>query len=452
MSRVRRRSTLLSLLLSAALLTPLLGLPAGAGPLEPAGRQLDQQLGVWWNEIGVRFNEPLWVTSPPDDPDTLFVAERAGAIHVVRNGDVAPRLFLDPSATPFLHVGNVSVAGEQGFGTMVFHPDFADNGRFYVHYPDENGDNVLAEYQADPDTYTVVPDSRREILFVEQPRGHHNGLQLAFGPDGYLYVGIGDGGGGPGDGFTFAPDPENNAQRLDTLLGKVLRIDPVCCDDDGELFDDDFEYSVPTDNPFIGETEPSNGDEAHEEIWALGLRQPWRFSFDRETGDLWLADVGSLGREEVTFLPADEDGRNAGKSANLGWACREGDVAQGSPADRDCSKAGDFVEPTLAYGRDRGCGITGGYVSRGSGLWWLEGAYLYTDLCSPQMRAIRVDEEGDLVSDEPVQRSPLGPSVLNYHVSFGEDADGRLYLVNIAEGNVFRLDPVIGSIDETVFG
>lgn len=443
---MKLRMTRLAAVLAASALTVSLTGPVAAGPLAPVSQQLDPTLDIRWNDLGAVFDQPVWVGSPPHDPDTLFIAERAGAIYVAQPFDLGG-VFLDPQPRQILHVGAVSTQSEQGFGAIAFHPDFENNGRMYVHYPDGDGNNVLAEYNVHPTQYHAASSSRRVILEVEQPRKHHNGGEIQFGPDGMLYVGIGDGGGGAGDNFTFAPDPENFAQRLDTHLGKVLRIDPLCCDEHGNTFDEGGEYRVPDDNPFVGV--PG----AEEEIWALGLRQPWRFSFDDATGDLWLGDVGSLAKEEINWLPADENGLNAGKAANFGWACREGDIAQPAPPDRDCSQAGDFVEPTHAYGRESGCTIIGGYIIHDERLHWLSEAYLYVDFCTAQLRALRIDDDGNVTSDEHLPRSVLSdPVAALAPVSFGQDAAGRLYFVNIAQGNILRLDPVVGALDAGLFG
>ena len=320
----------------------------------------------------------------PDDP-ALYVAEQTGSVVAVRGEDVLPVLDLTAS---------VFAGGERGLLGLTFSPD---GSLLYVHYSDLDGDTQVDEYafadgRADPQT-------RRSILQVGQPFGNHNGGQLTYGPDGFLWLALGDGG--------SAGDPEDNAQSLDTLLGALLRIDPTSGDP----------YGIPEDNPFAeGEGRP--------EIWAYGLRNPWRFTFDRETGDLWIGDVGQNAWEEVNLAPAPERGRGA----NFGWPFREGtnDFRGGGPD--------DLVGPVHEYPNPaNGCSVTGGYVYRGDAIPELRGAYLFSDYCVSTIRAIRVD--GGAVIDEAI----LFDGASNV-AAFGEGPDGELYVLSQSDG-LLRIDP-----------
>jgi glucose/arabinose dehydrogenase len=246
------------------------------------------------------------------------------------------------------------------------------------------------------------PRGRRELLRVEDPYPNHNGGHLALGPDGYLYIGLGDGGSGG--------DPHGHGQDTDTLLGSILRIDPTAPPADGE-------YGIPADNPFA-----ASGGEP--EIWLYGVRNPWRFSFDRATGDLWIGDVGQGEVEEIDRLPA-TNGRDAGRGANLGWNLMEGS----EPFEGENPAGG--VLPIYEYTHDDGCSVTGGYVYRGRAIPALTGAYLFADYCEPDLRAVRV------AGDEVVEERSWDLS-LEAIQSFGEDADGELYVL-LASGPLLRL-------------
>ncbi|HEX5951116.1 MAG TPA: PQQ-dependent sugar dehydrogenase [Actinomycetota bacterium] len=290
--------------------------------------------------------------------------------------------------------GRVSLGSEQGLLGLAFSPD----GDFlYVDLTDPQGDTRVLEFAA-TDT-GVDPGSERQILFVDQPFSNHNGGQLAFGPDGYLYVALGDGG--------SAGDPDDNAESLSTLLGKVLRIQP--------RGSGDGRYAIPPDNPFVGRAN------ARPEIWAYGLRNPWRFSFDRETGDLWIADVGQGTWEEIDVEPV-----GSGGGVDYGWDRLEGTHPyEGGPAD-------DAVPPVYEYPHDGGvCAVTGGYVYRGVEIPALRGAYVFGDFCRGRLEAF-VLRNGDARG----HRS-LGPVVENL-ASFGEDAEGELYALSLS-GPVYRL-------------
>jgi glucose/arabinose dehydrogenase len=334
------------------------------------------------------LGEPLALATRPDD-DATYVAERTGDVVAIRDGSVDPTPVLDISR-------EVSLGSEQGLLGIAFSPD----GRhLYVNYTDTRGDTRVVEWAMDGGV--VDPGSRREVLFVRQPFSNHNGGNLVFGPDGYLYVGLGDGGSGG--------DPLGNGQDLGTLLGKMLRIDPRPAD--GEP------YGIPPDNPFVDE--PG----ARPEIWAYGLRNPWRYSFDRVTGDLWIGDVGQSSWEEVDRQDASSSG-----GENYGWNLMEGD----HPYDGGTPPFG-YVPPVHEYSSGGPvCAVTGGYVYRGTLIPELRGAYLFADFCEGRIMALR--SGGDAF-----RADPLGLR-LDSLSSFGEDRRGELYAMSLS-GGLFRIEP-----------
>jgi glucose/arabinose dehydrogenase len=350
--------------------------PAGAIGLEPVAEGLVS---------------PLFVGHAGDGSGRLFVVEQPGRIRIIRDGQVVPEPFLDITDL-------VGCCGERGLLSVAFHPDYANNGDLFVNYTDRNGDTVVARYEVSTtDPNRADPASAETILFVDQPAANHNGGLLLLGPqDGYLYIGLGDGGGGNGQ----------NGQDLSTLLGKILRIDV-----DGTS--GDLSYSIPPDNPFVDQPE------ARPEIWALGVRNPWRFSFDRDTGDLWIGDVGSATYEEVNEQPAASAG-----GENYGWDLMEGTVCRAESCDA-------FVAPVSGFDRDEGCVVTGGYVYRGSAIPDLHGVYLFADYCSGRVWGLVRDASNAWIRLDPVE---TGLRIS----SFGEDANGELYVVDI-EGAVYRL-------------
>lgn len=346
--------------------------------------------------VAVELEEMATVEAPtdlvarPGDDDALFVAERAGRIRVIRGAEVDAEPVLDLS-------DEVSTDGEQGLLGLTFSPD---GQHLYVHWTDLDGASQVTEYRMDGDRADTA--SRRDLLTVEQPSPVHNGGGIAFGPDGLLYISLGEGDNEQGAG--------DRAQRLDTLLGKILRIDPEP--------DRDRPYTVPPDNPFVDDPD------ARPEIWALGLRNPWRFSFDGPTGDLWIADVGQFIWEEINWLtPENQAG------ANLGWARLEGSHPfQGRPA------PDDHTLPIHEYDHDQGgCAVTGGYVYRGQAIPDLRGAYVFGDFCRSRLLALTHD------SGDDAQVFDIGESVPQL-ASFGVGRDGELYLLSLA-GTVHRMVP-----------
>lgn len=352
--------------------------------------------------IASGLSRPLYVTAPPRDVSRLFVVEKTGRIRVLKWGALLPTPFLDVSAL-------VSSGSEQGLLGLAFHPRYAENGRFFVNYTNTSGNTVIAEYRVSPDPDVADPNSARIVLQVNQPYANHNGGHLAFGPDNYLYIGLGDGGG--------AGDPQANAQNPATLLGKMLRID----------VDGGTPYGVPPTNPFVGAGPPLD------EIWALGLRNPWRYSFDRVTGDLYIADVGQNRYEEIHFQSATFAG-----GENYGWNIVEGN-GHCYPSGSSCDQSG-LTQPIHEYDHSQGCSITGGYVYRGCKMPDLRGTYFYGDFCSAFVRSFRVI--GGVAVDHQDRTAELESSGVSIDqiASFGEDARGELYIADLG-GEVFRIVP-----------
>jgi glucose/arabinose dehydrogenase len=385
------------LLVAIAALAACGSSPAGSDDVTaPLAR--DAARGVKLRRIGM-FDSPVYVTQPRGERRRLFVVEQGGRVRVVRDGRVLERPFLDIS-------DRVVSGGEQGLLSLAFAPDYASSGRFYVDYTDRAGDTRVVEYRRGSRPDRADPGSARLVLFQDQPESNHNGGLLLFGPDDLLYVGLGDGGGG-GDQHGAI----GNAQSLGTLLGKILRIDPRQAGG--------RPYRIPRDNPFVGRAG------AKPAIWSWGLRNPWRFSFDRATGDLAIGDVGQDAVEEIDFVR-----RGDGRGANFGWRAWEGN----SRYDPDLDVA-NHVRPALTYGRGGGCSVTGGYVIRDPRMPALRGRYVYGDFCEGRLLTARLGVGGSGSSG----RGALGLRVSSLS-SFGEDDRGRVYVVSLG-GPVYRLDP-----------
>ena len=334
------------------------------------------------------LDQPIGLAVRAGDPN-LYVAEKTGRVVAIHDGRVLSRPVLDLS-------GQVSLGSEQGLLGLAFSPD----GRYlYVSYTDVSGNSNV-------DGYTMRdgvadPSSRRQVLVVDQPYANHNGGNLAFGPDGDLYIGLGDGG--------SEGDPNGNGQNLSTLLGKMLRISPRPAGG--------APYTIPPDNPFVGRPD------ARPEIWAYGLRNPWRYSFDRATGDLWIGDVGQDAWEEIDRQPAGSAG-----GQNYGW-----NLVEGTHPYKGAAPTG-AVPPVYEYSHDGGgCAVTGGYVYRGSAIPDLVGAYVFADFCLGRLEAIRV-RDGRVVA-----HAELGVTVPSVS-SFGQDGSGELYALSLA-GGLYRLAP-----------
>ena len=346
--------------------------------------------------VATGLNFPLDLTAP--DGDTrLFIVEKGGTIRIVKDGSLLPSPFLDIS-------GQVSTGREQGLLGLAFHPEYAANGRFVVHYTDAAGDTQVSEFRVSGDPDVADPASRASILEVDQPFANHNGGQVLFGPDGYLYIMLGDGG--------AAGDPGGRGQSLGDLFGSILRVEPL----------DGGGYAVPPDNPFV-----STGG-ARPEIWSYGLRNPWRVAFDPATGDLYIADVGEQRWEEVDVSAS---AAGAGRGLNFGWSIMEGPECF---RESSCDQAG-LELPVLSYNRDAGCSITGGFVYRGAAIPALQGHYFYADFCEGWVRSFRL-ENGSAV--DQLQWPTLSPG--DNVPSFGRDATGELYVMSTA-GVVFKIVP-----------
>jgi glucose/arabinose dehydrogenase len=340
------------------------------------------------------------ITHAGDGSGRLFVADKSGYVWIVKNGKAF--------TVPFLDIQSPVRAreNEQGLLGLAFHPDFEANGRFFVHYTDNDGAVTIASYrvsQSNPDQ--ADPKSGLVLMVIPKKGGDHNGGMLQFGPEGYLYVAVGDGG--------AESEPERNAQRIDVLLGKILRID-VDKEENGKP------YAIPPDNPFAG----ING--AMPEIWAYGLRNPWRFSFDRENGDVYIADVGLWQAEEVNVQRA---GSSAGR--NYGWNIMEGEFCHDAERAAECGSA-ELTPPVFVYYHDQGCAIVGGYVYRGEATPALSGRYVFGDYCLGNIWTLQ-EQDGDWQATGPVETG------LNIS-TFGEDESGELFVGDL-EGTLFQLLP-----------
>ncbi len=353
------------------------------------------------------LKRPLFLCSPPGDLERLFIVQQGGRIAILRGGKILPRPFLDLSS-------KISSGGERGLLGLAFHPGYRKNGFFFVNYTERTrGDTVVERYRVSPSNPDLAdPSSGVRVIRISQPFSNHNGGMLAFGPrDGYLYIATGDGGG--------AFDPNNNAQNGGSLLGKILRID----------VDRGRPYAIPPSNPFRGPGNP------RDEIWALGLRNPWRFSFDRALGDLYIADVGQSSVEEVDFQPASSKG-----GENYGWRCMEGRSCTGRTG---CTCNSPLLTlPIHQYTHALGCSITGGYVYRGCAIPGLGGTYFFADYCSRRIWSFRVS--GGKISgfkERTTELAPGGGLSIGSISSFGEDATGELYLLDLQGGEVFKIVP-----------
>ncbi len=336
------------------------------------------------------FSSPLYLTAPPGDP-RLFVVEQGGRIWILENGNRRPIPFLDVSSS-------ITSGGERGLLSVAFHPQYSSNGFFFVDYTDVSGNTLIVRFSVSPDPSIADPASAKQIMKIDQPFANHNGGLVLFGPDGKLYIGMGDGGSGG--------DPLGNGQNRATLLGDLLRIDV----DGGDP------YSIPPDNPFVGMAGLRG------EIWAWGLRNPWRFSFDEEAGLLYIADVGQNAWEEIDVA----DSRTAG--LNYGWNIMEGSHSYSSPP-------GTFTGltlPVLEYSHAEGCSVTGGYVYRGNKVPALTGMYLYADYCKGWIQSFEY-ERGKAVSRRVWNTGSIG-----HVLSFGQDSEGELYVLS-DNGRVYEI-------------
>jgi glucose/arabinose dehydrogenase len=358
---------------------------------------------------GGTFDSPVYVTQAPEDDESLYVVEQPGRIKIVRGGSILSPPFLDISS-------RVDFGGERGLLGLAFHPDYAQNGRFFIYYtPAGEMRNVVAEYARDPDDPDQAdPEEVRRLIEPQDPDPNHDGGMLTFGPDGYLYAGMGDGG-----GACDRHGENGNAQDLSSPFGKIHRFDVDAAD-----------------QGFAAEGNPFLGQEGLDTIWAYGLRNPWRFSFDRATGDLYIGDVGQNAFEEINFESASSDG-----GENYGWRDFEGTEPSTASG---CSPTGlveDHHGPILTYPHPPGEGrsVNGGYVYRGQAIPELRGVYFYGDFVSNEVRAFRYCN-GQVVGDQGVEGLSGGaPDVGRGLASFGQDNAGELYVVRLVSGTVKRI-------------
>ena len=357
---------------------------------------------VDWPQISLTMlvdglSQPVHITHAGDGRGRLFVVEQGGRIRIVKNGSLL--------STPFLDITDrVLTGGERGLLSVAFPPDYASRGYFYGNYTDASGDTVVARYHVTADPDVADPSSEEILLTVYQPDLNHNGGQLAFGPDGYLYIGMGDGG--------SSGDPHDYAQNPASLLGKMLRIDV-------ESGGDPYTYTIPSSNPYT-QTVGYRG-----EIWALGLRNPWRFSFDRQAGDLYVGDVGQDYYEEVDYQPASSSG-----GENYGWNVMEGFHCYNAES---CDTSG-LTLPVVEYDHTQGCSITGGMVYRGPGDPPTQGIYFYADYCNGQIWGLKY-------AGSTWQSAPLYDAPFNI-TSFGDDEAGHLYVTDYFGGAIYEIAPL----------
>jgi glucose/arabinose dehydrogenase len=359
----------------------------GAGPPPATSNSLRLQT------VTAVLSSPVFLTAPTGDVGRLFIVEQGGLIRILNSLDGTPR------ATPFLDVaGLIVTGGEQGLLGMAFDPNYAGNGRFYIYYTNTAGDIVIARYGVSSNPDIANAGAQAILKTIAHPTNqNHNGGMLAFGPDGCLYAGIGDGGG--------RGDPNGNAQNTNSLLGKILRLDP------------ETGSACGTDNPF------ANGTGGAPEVWSFGLRNPWRFSFDRSTGVLYIGDVGQDQREEVDAVV----GPNAGQGVNFGWNIMEGFACFNPPS--GCNSSG-LTPPILDYSHDAGaCSVTGGYVYRGTLNPAVNGSYFYADYCAGFVRSFQLQGGRPSSQNTWPLLSPGGQIT-----SFGEDARGELYILTQTGG------------------
>jgi glucose/arabinose dehydrogenase len=396
----------------------------GASELPGAAPQVPQAWpAVALVQVAAGFASPVHITHAGDGSGRLFIVEQAGRIKILLGGQISG-VFLD-IAGRVLSPANGG-GGEQGLLSVAFPPSFGNGiDHFYVYYTNQSGDNQLSRFSISTNPDLADPASEEILLVIPHPgQRNHNGGQLAFGPDGYLYIGTGDGGGGG--------DPQGNAQNLTSLLGKLLRIDvdpvapiptaykvylPSIAQQFTGSSDPPRRYLIPKDNPFL------NDPTARPEIWAFGLRNPWRFSFDRQTGDIWIGDVGQNNWEEIDFQPANSLG-----GENYGWNIMEGEVCY---ADPNCSPTG-FTPPVQVYDHSNGnCAVTGGMVYHGSTQPALQGIYFYGDYCTGNLWGLRWETgawQNTLLLDS------------HYRIaSFGENEAGELFLADINGGVIYQV-------------
>lgn len=365
---------------------------AAAACRDSSAVPVETAAGIKVTAVATGLSSPLYLTAPAGDA-RLFVVEQTGRIRIIKNGQLLPAPYLDVRS-------KITSGGERGLLGLAFHPSFATNGFFYVNYTDLAGDTKIERYHATPSADVADASSGTTVLAFDQPFANHNGGMLLFGPDGMLWIGTGDGGSGG--------DPQGNGQKLSTLLGKMLRVD----------VNGAAPYAIPTNNPFVSQSG------ARGEIWAYGLRNPWRYAFDAVDGLLYIADVGQNRWEEVHVVPASRAG------VNFGWNVMEGTHCYSALT---CSQNGLDV-PVYEYSHDDGCSITGGFVYRGNAIPSVRGHYFFSDYCTGFLRSFRY-ANGAVTDVKQWSVGSLGPVL-----SFGQDSAGELYILS-DNGRVYRIDP-----------
>jgi glucose/arabinose dehydrogenase len=363
------------------------------GTEEPANRLQELDLDIELFAEG--FIQPTDMVMLPDGSDRILVVNRIGVIQVIEDAEIREEPFLDIRNDVEHHMV------EQGMLSIALHPEFNENGYFYVYYINHGDEHsIISRFEVSDDRERAIRESEELILEVEQPHYSHNGGNLKFGPDGYLYIGLGDGE-DPGD-------PHEHSQNPGTLFGSILRIDV----DSGDP------YAIPSDNPFVDD------DDARDEVWAYGLRNPWRFSFDPKTGDMYMVDVGQWTVEEVNFQPADSTG-----GENYGWPIMEGDQCFDA---EDCDTEGLTMPVATYHNPNEGCAVIGGYPYYGEAYPELEGIYFYGDWCSGRIWGL-IEEDGEWISEELIHTDLM----IN---AFAQDLDGEIYVLNFEEGGgIFRI-------------
>ena len=383
-SSPRRLRVRVGLWTAAVILLTLPGCSRGSA----GAADLPRYTGAALRLVADGLDAPVWLASPTGD-QRLFVVEQRGRIRIIRDGHLEPGAFLDLT-------DRVGFGGERGLLSVAFHPRYRDNGLLFVDYTDKHGDTRIERFRVSRDPDRADPGSATLVLTIAQPHANHNGGLVVFGPDSMLWIGMGDGG--------SQGDPENRAQDTNTLLGKLLRID----------IDHGDPYAIPRDNPF------ADGRGGRREIWARGLRNPWRFSFDPPTRRLWIGDVGQNRWEEVDAVPIETPG------LDFGWSHWEGSHPYRGAG------AGGSVSPVAEYGHSDGCSVTGGFVYRGRELPDLVGCYVFADYCRGWIRSLELT--GDRVSGTREWQIPH-PGAIN---SFGVDSHGELYVLCM-NGKVWRV-------------
>jgi len=380
------------------------GTPTAVDPITPVAPVTAAAPAITTQLLVSGLSQPDFITSARDGTGRLFIVEKTGTIRIWKNGSL--------NATPFLNITSLMSSGtEQGLLGLAFPSNFATTHKFYVDFTRNDGDTIVAEYRSGTTGNADVtdPKTRRTLLHIFQPYDNHNGGMLAFGRDGFLYIGMGDGG--------SAGDPQNHAQNLGSLLGKILRIDPS-----GPSATKP--YKIPASNPYVGRT-------GLDEIWDYGLRNPWRFSFDRSTGNLWIGDVGQNNWEEVDRATWISSSHPAGRATNWGWHVMEGRACYDPPS--GCNTSGKTLPPVVYSHVNGRCAITGGYIYRGSAIAGLAGAFVFGDYCSGEIW------ETTATSTAVASKTLLLDTTFNIS-SFGEDASGELYVCDL-NGSVYKIVP-----------